>query len=141
MAGVTSAPAARAATRRGRRNDRKGTYPGSASRGTQREVPRTVRGAGVANVPKCVGLGETHPDDDYASHAAEAAPLAGIVRVAGARVVRPVAPLALNLPVRAVAREGDRRSTEGPRALVAVLAPLRVVPRARARGVGHRLRQ
>src|SRR2546423_4104263 len=61
----------------------------------------------------------------------EAAPLARAVGIAGAVVVGVVAPFALKLPRRAIG-EGRRRNVEGPRALVTVLLPLRVIPRSRA---------
>src|SRR2546423_14979838 len=61
----------------------------------------------------------------------EAAPLARAVGIAGAVVVGVVAPFALKLPRRAIG-EGHRRNVEGPRTLVTVLLPLRVIPRSRA---------
>ena len=72
--------------------------------------------------------------------AGETASLAGAVGVAGAGGVGRVGPLALDLPLGAV-RESDQRCAKRPRALVAVLRALRIVPGAGVGGVAASFRQ
>src|SRR5437764_1250361 len=76
----------------------------------------------------------------FVSVPVQAALLTGIIGVAGSGSVGGVRPLALDLPLRPIA-ERHQRYVEGPRAFVAVLLALTVVPRAWTIGITPRLRQ
>src|SRR5581483_2901796 len=75
-----------------------------------------------------------------ASVSVQTALLPGTVRITGSSSIGGVRPLALNLPSTSIA-ERHQRNVEGPRAFVAVLGALAVVPRARTVRIGPGLRQ